>query len=93
MPYDFEKEIVKKRKNILKTMKNYINNELNSSKKNYDSKRSDFQEANSIEEIINSCLTNFVWDSIIYIRWQWLPGTSKKPPNSFLLKIILQNGS
>lgn len=61
MSYDFEKEIMEKRKNILKTMKNYINNELNSSKKkNYDPKRSDFQEANSIEEIINSCLTNLV---------------------------------
>ena len=33
MSYDFEKEIMEKRKNILKTMKNYINNELNSSKK------------------------------------------------------------
>ena len=55
MPDDLKKEIMEKRKNILRTVKNYIDNELNLPKKFfYDLKRSDFQEANSIEEILNS---------------------------------------
>ena len=52
---DLKKEIMEKRRNIIRTVKKYIDTELNSSKKNlYDPKRSDFQEGNIIEEILNS---------------------------------------
>ena len=54
MPDNLKKEIMEKRKNILTNVKNYIDNELNPVKNNfYDPTRSDFQEVDSIKEILD----------------------------------------
>ena len=49
---DKKNEIMQNRKQLLKKVKQYINTELNSSKKNfYDNLRDDFEEVKSIDEI------------------------------------------
>ena len=42
------------KKKYLSTVKRYIETELNPSENFYDPKRSDFQEVNTIEELLNS---------------------------------------
>lgn len=56
MPDDLKREIMKKRKNILRAMKNYIDTELNSTKKNfYDQKEMTFKKL----IVLKKCLIQF----------------------------------
>ena len=55
IPDKLRVEVKRKRRNILGKVKSYTDTELNSSKRNlYDPARDDFEETNSIEDILIS---------------------------------------
>ena len=71
---------MQQRNNILKEVKNYIDNELNPSKKNFlDSTKEDYEELKSIDEILASRnFKTWLWRGTFNFWWHWFSDTLQK---------------